>query len=108
MAPPLLPPLIVGGLQRAGHPRFLGSLSAYAQAVVRSRDARARIVRVCQTVADPTELRLRLLDELRRVIGFEFFALVLTDPQTSVGAAPIAAVPLLNELPSLIRLKYLT
>lgn len=33
---------------------------------------------------------------------------MLTDPETSVGSSPLAAVPCLPELPSLIRLKYLT
>lgn len=50
-------------------------------------------------------LRLRLLDEIREAIGFDAYAWLLTDPQTSVGSAPLADVPCLPELP---RLKYLT
>ena len=39
---------------------------------------------------------------------FDAYAWVLTDPETSVGSAPLAAVPSLAELPRLIRLRYLT
>src|SRR5690348_6481052 len=67
-----------------------------------------RIERICAAGGDATELRLRLLDEMRRVIGFDAYAFLLTDPETSVGAAPLADVPCLPELPRLIRLKYLT
>ena len=51
---------------------------------------------------------MRLLDEIRRAVGFDAYAWVLTDPQTCVGSAPLADVPCLPELPALIRLKYLT
>ena len=67
-----------------------------------------RIERICAVGGDATELRLRLLEELRRAIGFDAYAFLLTDPETSVGAAPLADVPCLPELPRLIRLKYLT
>jgi DNA-binding NarL/FixJ family response regulator len=53
-------------------------------------------------------LRLALLDEIRRVAGFDAYAWLLTDPETEVGCAPLADVPCLPELPRLIRLKYLT
>ncbi len=59
-------------------------------------------------MADARTLRLRLLDEVQQAIGFDAYAWLLTDPQTSVGAAPLADVPCLPELPRLIRLKYLT
>lgn len=75
----------------------------------RSVDAALRrLERVCAEAADPRELRLALLDELRAAVGFDFYAWLLTDPQTEVGVAPIAAVPDLTALPRLIRLKYLT
>ena len=45
---------------------------------------------------------------LRRVIGFDAYVWLVTDPETSVGSAPLADVPCLPELPRLIRLKYLT
>lgn len=65
--------------------------------------------RICGTGGmDATALRLRLLGEIRRVIDFDAYAFVLTDPETAVGSAPLADVPCLRELPRLIRLKYLT
>ncbi|MGW0734826.1 helix-turn-helix transcriptional regulator [Streptomyces sp. NPDC002851] len=67
-----------------------------------------RVVRLCETGGDSRTLRLRLLDELRTTIGFDAYAFLLTDPETSVGCAPLADVPCLPELPRLIRLKYLT
>ncbi len=59
-------------------------------------------------MADARTLRLRLLEEIRQAVGFDAYAWLLTDPQTSVGSAPLADVPCLPELPRLIRLKYLT
>lgn len=53
-------------------------------------------------------MQLGLLEEIRRTVGFDAYAFVLTDPETEVGSAPIADVPCLGELPLLIRLKYLT
>src|SRR3954452_1766821 len=67
-----------------------------------------RIVRSCASGADARELRLRLLPEIARVVAFDAYAWILTDPLTSVGSAPLAAVPSLPELPQLIRLRYLT
>lgn len=49
-----------------------------------------------------------MLDELRRVIGFQAYAWILTDPQTAVGVAPVADVPWMAELPGHIRMRYLT
>ncbi|MDD9380995.1 helix-turn-helix transcriptional regulator [Streptomyces sp. ZAF1911] len=68
----------------------------------------ARVVRLCAAAGDSRDLRLRLLDELRATVGFDAYAFLLTDPETSVGCAPIADFPNLPELPRLIRLKYLT
>ena len=67
-----------------------------------------RIVRVCNAVCDARALRLRLLDDVQRLVPFDAYAWLLTDPETTVGSAPLAAVPCLPQLPSLIRLKYLT
>jgi DNA-binding CsgD family transcriptional regulator len=67
-----------------------------------------RVTRVCAAAEDARELRLAVLSELRRVTGFDAYAWLLTDPQTWVGAAPLADVPCLPELPVLIRLKYQT
>ncbi|WP_412542719.1 helix-turn-helix transcriptional regulator [Longispora sp. K20-0274] len=66
------------------------------------------IVRVCEAGGDARELRVRLLEALRHQVGFDFHAFVLTDPETSVGSAPLAAVPAVRDLPRLIRLRYLT
>ena len=63
---------------------------------------------MCDSVADARTLRLQLLDEIRPAVGFDAYAWLLTDPETSVGSAPLADVPCLPELPRLIRLKYLT
>jgi len=75
------------------------------QAGVRSQE---RIVEICRDAEDSRTLRLRVLEEIRRAVGFDSYAWLLTDPETSVGSAPLADVPDLAELPALIRLKYLT
>ena len=51
-----------------------------------------------------------MLTEIGRVVPHEAYVWPLTDPETSVGTAPLADVPapLLAELPRLIHLKYLT
>src|SRR3954462_13456929 len=67
-----------------------------------------RLEQICAADLDARTLRLRLLDELRRTVGFDAYAWVLTDPETQVGSAPLADVPCLPELPRLIRLRYLT
>jgi DNA-binding CsgD family transcriptional regulator len=67
-----------------------------------------RIGRICADATDARTLRLGVLAELRRSIGFDAYAWVLTDPETQVGSAPLADVPCLPELPRLIRLRYLT
>jgi DNA-binding CsgD family transcriptional regulator len=53
-------------------------------------------------------LRLEVLAVLREVIDFDAYVWLLTDPVTTVGAAPLADVPCLPELPALIRAKYAT
>jgi DNA-binding CsgD family transcriptional regulator len=68
-----------------------------------------KIVRICDaTTEDAVALRLAVLEECRRVVAFDAYAWLLTDPETEVGSAPLADVPCLPELPRLIRLKYLT
>jgi DNA-binding CsgD family transcriptional regulator len=67
-----------------------------------------RVAAVCRDHADAHALRLAVLDEVRRVVPFEAYSWLLTDPETEVGSAPLADVPCLPELPRLIRLKYLT
>ncbi|MET9678574.1 LuxR C-terminal-related transcriptional regulator [Streptomyces sp. NPDC006482] len=70
--------------------------------------SRERVLRICAAGGDTRALRVRLLGEFRGLLGAEAFAFLLTDPVTSVGCAPVARVPVLPELPRLIRLKYLT
>ena len=70
--------------------------------------AAARVERLCAAATDARDLRLSVLDVLRQAIGFDAHAWLLTDPETTVGCAPLADVPCLPELPRLIRLKYLT
>jgi DNA-binding CsgD family transcriptional regulator len=67
---------------------------------------RARIERTCQSGLDARTLRRRIIEDLRQAIGFDAHAWLLTDPVTAVGAAPVADVPWMRELPAQIRLKY--
>ena len=102
-------PSQVHGVSRIDH---RGSWSpAYPPDMARSAvyaRSRAQVVRICDSVNDARTLRLQLLEEIRLAVGFDSYAWLLTDPETSVGAAPLADVPCLPELPRLIRLKYLT
>jgi DNA-binding CsgD family transcriptional regulator len=61
-------------------------------------------------VLDDRRLRVDLLGKLRRVVSFDGYVFLLTDPETAVGSSPLAEVPtpLLGALPRLIRAKYLT
>lgn len=70
--------------------------------------AREHIEDTCRTATDGTAFRVDVLDELRRVIGFDAHVWIMTDPHTCVGSAPLAEVPCLPELPAAIRFKYLT
>ena len=73
----------------------------------RSR-AREHIEKICREPTDAVTLRSGLLAALREAVGFDAHVWLLTDPVTCVGAAPLADVPCLPELPELIRSKYLT
>lgn len=72
----------------------------------------AGVITTCATVADADSrgLRARLLDALRPAVPFDAHVWVVTDPETSVGVAPLARVPpvLMARLPELIRLRYLS
>ena len=57
---------------------------------------------------DERALRRRMLDVLANAVPHDFYAFVLTDPQSTVGTSPLAEVPELGDLPRVIRLKYLT
>lgn len=93
--------LLTGRARPSGYPASVASSVAYSQ-------ARDRVSRICDSACDARTLRLELLDAIRRVAGFDAYAWLVTDPETSVGCAPLADVPCLPELPQLIRLKYLT
>jgi hypothetical protein len=69
---------------------------------------RARVDRVCRREADDRRLRLQILDEIRRVVRFDWYAWVLTDPATEVGVSPVADTPSLADLPRVVRAKYVT
>jgi DNA-binding CsgD family transcriptional regulator len=70
--------------------------------------ARETIIRICGSNADARALRLEVLAVIGRVVRFDAYAWLITDPETSVGSSPLADVPCLPVLPQLIRLKYLT
>ncbi|WP_206665714.1 helix-turn-helix transcriptional regulator [Pedococcus bigeumensis] len=74
------------------------------------RDLHALDAATCPHPDDPEDraLRRRMLDVIGTVIPYDFYAFVLTDPQTTVGTSPLAEVPDLDDLPRVIRLKYLT
>ena len=57
----------------------MGSTAAYAR-------AHETIVRICRGEADARTLRLEALDAIRRAVGFDAYAWLLTDPETSVGS----------------------
>jgi DNA-binding CsgD family transcriptional regulator len=67
-----------------------------------------RVRRMCAAIADARELRIAVVAELRAALGFDSYAWLMTDPHTWVGSSPLADVPSLPELPTLIRLKYLS
>jgi DNA-binding CsgD family transcriptional regulator len=84
---------------------------AYALRVAASRvrdRARERIEAISATSTNATALRRDALDALAPVIEFDAHVWLLTDPVTAVGAAPLADVPCLPELPTLIKAKYAT
>ena len=74
----------------------------------RLRRAGERIERVCSSGLDERAMRSEVLREISRVIDFDSYVWLLTDPTPPVGSSPLADVPCLPRLPELIRLKYLT
>jgi hypothetical protein len=106
-------PSYLGGCALPGPPgcgKRRGS-AAYAHLVADSwarARARERIGVVVSEPVDARRLRLGVLAVLREVIDFDAYVWLLTDPVTTVGAAPVADVPCLPELPALIKAKYAT
>jgi len=78
-----------------------------ADAWARTR-ARERIEAIGTAPLDSTGLRRQALAVLREVVDFDAYVWLLTDPVTAVGAAPLADVPCMPELPALIKAKYAT
>ncbi len=78
------------------------------QSRTRATESAHRIGRLCAAITDAHELRVAVIAELRSAVGFDSYAWLMTDPHTCVGSSPLADVPCLPELPTLIRLKYLT
>jgi DNA-binding NarL/FixJ family response regulator len=78
-----------------------------ASAWARTR-AHERIVALGEAGLDDRDLRRQILTALGEVVPFDSFAWLLTDPVTMVGAAPLAEVPRVSELPDLIKAKYAT
>jgi DNA-binding NarL/FixJ family response regulator len=70
--------------------------------------ARVRIEALCAASLDDRTLRRQVLTVLRDVVVFDAYVWLLTDPVTAVGAAPLADVPCMAELPALIKAKYAT
>ena len=70
----------------------------------------ARIAAICREDIDERNLRVRVLDEVRRVVPFDAFVWLLTDPETTVGSSPVADLGPGGasgvDLHTLIRLKY--
>jgi DNA-binding CsgD family transcriptional regulator len=69
---------------------------------------RDRIAKICARGLDGRALRIELLEEIRADIAFDAYVWMLTDPETCVGSAPLADVPSLADIPTVIKLKYLT
>lgn len=67
-----------------------------------------RIRLICDSAPDHHSLRTAVVAELGRVLPFSAFVWPLSDPLTATGISPIARIPCPDELPLLIRLKYLT
>jgi len=57
---------------------------------------------------DHQTLRGSVLAEFGKMVPFDAFVWPLCDPRTTVGMAPRARIPCPEELPALIRLKYLS
>ncbi|MDE8670059.1 helix-turn-helix transcriptional regulator [Pseudarthrobacter sp. H3Y2-7] len=67
-----------------------------------------RISLLGDLIPDHHALRAGVLSELGRVIPFSAFVWPLSDPATGTGISPMARIPCPEDLPLLIRLKYLT
>ena len=55
---------------------------------------------------DDRTLRRDVVEQVRRTVPFDAFAWLLTDPETTVGTAPLAEVPCLDRLSDAVALRY--
>ena len=69
-----------------------------------------RIARLCRGSLTAKRLREEVVAEVRRVVPFDAYLFMLTDPVTRVGTSPLADTPMVPwpRLPALIRARYLT
>ena len=67
-----------------------------------------RIEQLCAADLDERALRVELLAQIRAWVPCDAYAWLRTDPESCVGSAPLAETPSRADLPTLIRLKYLT
>jgi DNA-binding CsgD family transcriptional regulator len=67
-----------------------------------------RIGQLCGSSREDNDVRADVLVEVGRICPFSAFVWPLTDPETCTGISPMARIPCPDELPTLIRLKYLT
>lgn len=102
------PTLRNGGI--AAYPRKMGSSTLLPVTAAHGRTRHRsleRVERICGEHSDDRVLRTSILSELGTEVPFDWYAWLLTDPQTEVGSAPMARVPSIPDLPRLIRAKYL-
>lgn len=73
------------------------------------RRAAELVAETCRAGGDARSLRRALLERIRAAVAFDGHVWLLTDPETEVGSAPVASLPLVadEELPQVIRAKYL-
>lgn len=63
---------------------------------------RAAIAARCAAPSDSRLFRAQVLSELRRVVPFDWYVWLTTDPRSAVGVDPLAEVPDLRILPTII------
>ncbi len=71
-------------------------------------DVERRVEQACSGARDERELRVAVLAELRRLVPFDAYVWLLTDPVSCVGWSPVADGPEPADLPELILAKYLS
>lgn len=69
--------------------------------------ASERIEALIASTMNERDLRIAILDVVRTVVPFDHYVWLLTDPESCVGCLPLADVPDMREIPTLIRLRYL-